>query len=132
MPVKSNPAHWRDPRHRWGLKGELVAMQFLERRGWQVLEHRFRMGRAEVDLVVRKGGLVAFVEVKTRRSARFGKPVEAVGWAKQREMHRVASAWMDRFGLPGDVYRFDVIGVMLSKQRLKVEHIKDAFWPGWR
>jgi putative endonuclease len=107
-------------------------MEFLQRRGWQVLEHRFRMGRAEVDLVVRKGALVAFVEVKTRRSARFGKPVEAVGWAKQRELHRVASAWVDRFGLPGDVYRFDVIGVMLSDQRSKVEHIKDAFWPGWR
>jgi putative endonuclease len=132
VPVKSDPASWRDPRQRLGLAGEEAAGRFLEERGWQVLEHRFRMGRLEIDLVVRKGSLVAFVEVKTRLGTRFGSPLEAVGRGKRREITRVALAWTDRHGGTGDTYRFDVIGVTLSGGQPKIEHVEGAFWPGWR
>lgn len=96
-------------------------------------DHRYRLGRLEVDVVARRGSVVAFVEVKTRRGAAFGGPFEAVGWRKQREMVRVARAWIDRHGRPGDVYRFDVIGVKLDRRGgIEVEHREDAFRPGWR
>ncbi len=133
VPIRSDPREWKDPRHRRGLRGEEIAKRYLMSLGWVVLAHRFRMGRLEIDLVVRKGTLVAFVEVKTRRSTAFGSPLEAVRWGKKREIVRVAQAWIDRHGRPDDVYRFDVIGVTLSPTAPSgIEHVENAFWPGWR
>jgi putative endonuclease len=114
------------------LEGELVAREFLETRGWRVVSHRFRLGRLEVDLIARRGLQVVFVEVKTRRGKAFGSPMEAVTWQKQREIVRVARGWMDRFGRPEDIYRFDVIGVTIGPSGTSVEHVEDAFRPGWR
>jgi putative endonuclease len=128
MPLRSDPADWRDPRHRQGVEGEEEAMDFLMRAGWVILAHRFRMGRLEIDLVARKDSLVAFVEVKTRMSRQFGSPLEAVTWSKQREIGRVAQAWMDRNGRPDDIYRFDVIGITrLAGGARRIEHVADAF-----
>ncbi|HEX9704006.1 MAG TPA: YraN family protein [Gemmatimonadales bacterium] len=126
--IRSDPEGWTDERHQRGLAGEQEAMRYLETRGFTVVAHRFRAGRIEIDLVVRRGDLVAFVEVKARRGEAFGSPLEAVTGAKRRELVRAARVWMDRFGRPGDVYRFDCIG--LTGNRL--EHVEDAFRPGWR
>ena len=126
--VKSDPNTWEDPRHREGLAGELQAIQYLVSQGWFVIAHRWRVGRIEVDLIVRRGKLVAFVEVKTRRGDAFGSPFEAVTGPKQREIVKVARAWMDRFGTSEDIYRFDCIAI----QNNKLTHLEDAFRPGWR
>ncbi len=132
MSIKSNPAEWTDKRQILGLKGENIAKRFLRRAGWEILHHRFRLGRLEVDLIAEKDGLVAFVEVKTRWSTRFGDPVEAVTWGKRREIIRVANGWMDRFGC-GRSARFDVIGIqMRDGTPVKLRHIEDAFRSGWR
>ncbi len=91
------------------------------------------MGRLEIDLVARRGSLVAFIEVKTRFSDAFGSPLEAVTANKQREIARVASAWIDRHGKAGDAYRMDVVGVTMGRSRPpKIEHVANAFRPGWR
>ena len=103
-------------------------MRFLATRGWEVVTHRFRAGRVELDLVARRGQLVAFIEVKVRQGESFGSPFEAVTGAKRREMVKAARVWMDRYGRPGDVYRFDCVGI--SGGRL--EYLEDAFRPGWR
>lgn len=133
MPVKSDPVTWTDKRHKRGLAGERIAERFLEAVGYRVLAHRFRLGRSEIDLIVRRGAVVAFVEVKTRRNAAFGSPLEAVRWAKQRQIVKVAQGWMDRHGSPTDEFRFDVIGVTLtSGGKARVQHVEDAFRPGWR
>ena len=71
--------------------------------------------------------MVAFVEVKARRGERFGDPVEAVGWRKQRELTRSAHVWIDRFGTPGLAYRFDVVGVLVHADRVRVRHVENAF-----
>ena len=108
-------------------------MRYLSFAGWTVTDHRFRMGRLEIDLVARRRDLVAFVEVKTRRGSGFGQPVEAVTWAKRREIARVAQAWIGRHGRPAFTYRFDVIGVTLSPAGPhRIEHVEDAFRVGWR
>jgi putative endonuclease len=103
-------------------------MRFLASRGWVVLAHRWRVGRIEIDIVARRGVLVAFIEVKARRGDSFGHPFEAVTGAKRREIVRAARAWIDRCGQPSDIYRFDCIGIMQGK----LEHLEDAFRPGWR
>ena len=128
MGFRSDPAEWKDSRHRLGADGEGIAREFLEERGWSILAQRFRMGRTELDLVARKNQIVAFVEVKTRMTTRFGSPLEAVPWHKQRDLGRVAQAWIDRKGVSTDIYRFDVIGItLLSGGRRRIEHVEDAF-----
>jgi putative endonuclease len=126
--VHSDPEQWSDPRHQRGLAGEEQAIRFLQSRGWDILAHRFRVGRIEIDLIARRGSLVAFIEVKARRGMAFGSPFEAVTGGKRREIVKVARVWMDRFGQRSDVYRFDCIGIVNNE----LEHLEDAFRPGWR
>ena len=123
---------WTDARHRRGYAGEKAAISHLLRLGWRIEAHRFRLGHHDLDVVARMGSLVAFIEVKTRRSSRFGQAVEAVGARKQAVMARLAQLWRLRFGLPGDRYRFDVIAVEEqgeSSTSPQLTHIEDA-WRG--
>ena len=114
-----------------GLQGEHVAARWLHVHGWEIAERRFRNGRRDIDLVATRneqaGRTVAFVEVKTRASADFGGPVSAVNWRKQRELCRSAKVWMSRFEKPGDIFRFDVIGVILGQEKVRVQHVENAF-----
>ena len=126
--VRTDPAAWTDDRHKRGLAGEKQAIQYLLARGWHIVAHRFRVGHTEIDLIARQGSLVAFVEVKARRGTAFGSPLEAVTGAKRRELVKAARVWVDRHGRPGDVYRFDCIAIIDHK----LEHLADAFRPGWR
>ena len=126
--LKTNPLSWTDPRHRQGEEAERLAADLLRREGYAVLEQRFRWHRHDVDVVARKGDLVVFVEVKARSSFRFGAAVEAVRWRKQREMVRAAAAWLQRYGRPGDVCRFDVVTIQAGR----VEWLQSAFRPLWR
>jgi putative endonuclease len=111
----------------FGELGERIAERWLERSGWRVLQRRFRSGHRDIDLVVERDGTVAFVEVKARRGEKFGQPVEAVNWRKQRELARSAKVWIDRHGRPPETYRFDVVGVLLCDGRVRVRHVPDAF-----
>ena len=112
-----------------GALGERIAARWLRRQGWTVVQHRFRSGHRDIDLVAERDGVVAFVEVKARRGHGLGDPVEAVRWRKRRELTRSAQAWVDRFGRPGQTFRFDVIGVLVTGRRARVKHLPDAF-PG--
>ena len=114
-----------------GEKGERIAEDYLARRGWRILERRFRSGHRDIDLVVERSGgdgrLIAFVEVKTRLSAAFGGPLGAVQWRKQREMAHAARDWMSRERQAGDIFRFDVVGIVYGSGVPEVVHIENAF-----
>jgi putative endonuclease len=119
---------WEDERQLLGLRGERIAIAFLTSCGWSVEAHRFKLGRHDLDLVIRKGKTVAFVEVKTRRSATCGTGVEAVSRRKQRDIARVASVWILRQGRPDDEYRFDVVAVQdVPGGEPLIEHVIDAW-----
>jgi putative endonuclease len=74
------------------------------------------------------GRLIAFVEVRTRLSTDFGTPAESVGWKKQRELARSARVWIASNRRSGDNYRFDVVGVIVGKGRVRIQYVPDAFW----
>lgn len=110
-----------------GDHGEGLAAAYLERAGWTILVRNFRMGRKEIDLVARRHEVVAFVEVKTRAGPGFGHPLEAITWKKRREIHQVASAWIDRFGRPEYTYRFDAVAVQVGGGAESVDHVENAW-----
>ena len=121
---------WEDQRQLLGLEGERMALGYLTACGWAIEAHRFRLGRHDVDLVARRGRLVAFVEVKTRRSGAFGSPLEAVSRRKQRDLAKTAALWIMRHGRSDDEYRFDLIGVQERRgEDLVIEHVEDAWRP---
>lgn len=119
-------------RQSMGKRGETVAARWLLVHGWSIVEHRFRNGHRDIDLIATRedrdaSRTVAFVEVKTRKANTFGGPVGAVNWRKQRELARSAKVWMARFQRPGDTFRFDVIGVILGEGNVRVQHVENAF-----
>ena len=114
-------------RQAFGELVERIAERWLRERGWLVVQRRFRSGHRDIDLVVERDGVVAFVEVKARRGDQFGGPVEAVNWRKQKELGRSARVWVSRHGRSHDAYRFDVVGVLVEGQRVRIRHVEDAF-----
>jgi putative endonuclease len=111
-----------------GFRGERIAERVLQRKGWRVIQRRFRDGHRDLDLIAERQGTVAFVEVKARSGDSFGTPVEAVDWRKKRELVRSARVWITRHGRAGEDYRFDVIGVLLAPDRVLVRHVENAFF----
>ena len=114
-------------RQAFGELGERIAERWLLRRGWRVVQRRFRNGHRDIDLVVERDGIVAFVEVKARKGAEFGGPVQAVDHRKRKQLERSALVWIDRHGRQAESYRFDVVGVLLSGATVRVCHVENAF-----
>jgi putative endonuclease len=107
-----------------GRDGERRAAWWLWLRGWRILDQRVRTPAGEVDIVARRGSLVAFVEVKTRKTA-----AELDFAIDERRLARVAAAaelLMPRYAAPGDDIRVDVI---LIAPRTLPRHIENA-WIG--
>jgi putative endonuclease len=116
-----------DARHELGRSGEELAARHYSRLGFEVLTRNFRRAGGEIDVVARRGRLVVFCEVKTRRSTRWGLPVEVVEPRKQARIKSVAAAWL-RAHKPGRVsLRFDVVSIVVSGNRVELEHFCDAF-----
>lgn len=106
-----------------------MAADYLESRGWVVVGRNVREGRKEVDLVVERDGIVAFVEVKTRRGVGFGHPLESITPAKRAEIAEVARAWVRKRILPpGTRIRFDAVAVLRGKGReIEILYLPDAW-----
>lgn len=114
-------------RQAFGELGERIAERWLRRRGWRVVQRRFRSGHRDIDLVVEREGTVAFVEVKARKGPDFGGPVQAVNYRKRKQLERSAMVWIDRHGREAEAYRFDVVGVLVDGAAVRVCHVENAF-----
>jgi putative endonuclease len=112
-----------------GRQGETRAAWFLRLRGYRILARNVRYPAGELDLVVRRGRVLAFVEVKSRQQTRCGTPAEAVGRVKQLRIARMAERYCrdHRIGRETRV-RFDVVSVYWTGWRFRIEHLRDAFY----
>ena len=112
-----------------GELGERVAVDFLKSEGRRVLYRNFRAPKGgEVDIVARDGKVLSFVEVKTRTSEDFGRPLNAVDREKELLIERGANAWLRLLGTREIPWRFDVVEVILKEGKLpKVGVVKDVF-----
>jgi putative endonuclease len=106
-----------------GAAGEARASEWYGQRGYEVVARNWRCRDGEIDLVLRHGITVVFAEVKTRSSAAFGVPAEAVTTSKQRRLRRLGAAWLDQSPWRPNAVRFDVVAVMGRR----VEVIEGAF-----
>jgi putative endonuclease len=111
-----------------GRIGESVAEGYLRLAGHRILERNMRLGRNEIDIVTADGPCLVFVEVKTRRGARFGSAAEAVGKEKLAGMRRAAGRYLSRPGAGRgfEEFRFDVVTVEVDRRmgRMTVEHVR--------
>jgi putative endonuclease len=108
-----------------GAYGERLAARYLRDQGMVVLERNWRCEAGELDLVLREGPALVLCEVKTRRDARRGHPLEAVGPEKVERLHRLAALWQEARGVrPADV-RLDVVGVLVPRRGdAVIEHVR--------
>lgn len=95
-----------------GRLGERLACRFLMGQGYDILARRYRGRWGEVDLIGLDGSILAFVEVKTRKSRLYGNPWEFVDWEKQQRFRRAAEEFIARFELVQYSYRFDIVAVI--------------------
>ena len=109
--------------------GESLAVAHLKARGCKILAQNYRALRGEIDVIVQDGRFLVFVEVKTRRSLKFGVPQAAVTQQKQKQISKIALAYLQAKNLWEVPCRFDVIGIHLSdrSELLHLEHIEGAF-----
>ena len=112
-----------------GAWGEDLALRYLTRRGYTLVERNYRTRRGEIDLIVRNEDILVFVEVKLRRTTGFGDPLEAVTPASKQPSAPLAEQYLYTDNQPDfDTLRFDVVGILADRTRgTRIEHIEDAF-----
>ncbi len=115
--------------HVVGKAGEEAAVQYLRQQGYQILERNYRCRFGEIDLIARDGRTLTFVEVKTRRSQRYGPAAAAVTLEKQRHLIKASQVYLVQRKKVNEFCRFDVVTVVMDAQQLRIELIKDAFQP---
>lgn len=113
---------------RLGAAGERRAAWFYRLRGWTVVARNVRSRGGEIDLIVRRGTTLAFVEVKTRQSLSAGAGYEAVDARKRRQLVDLAALWLARHPHAGEI-RYDVLSLHWTGRRFAVTHFADAFRP---
>lgn len=110
----------------FGTRGEELAREYLTANGYSILENNWRYRTHEVDIIAKKGDILAFVEVKTRSSKFLGEPEIFVSRTQQRAYVTVADAYIQKFNRPEEV-RFDIIAIVLNSTSMEVRHIPNAF-----
>ncbi len=109
-----------------GKKGEELAIEYLQKNEYSIVEKNYRFQKAEVDIIAQKENVLVIVEVKTRSTNYFGNPQDFVN---PKKIKLLVSA-IDNYVIENDLdieIRFDIIAVLKNKENYKIHHIKDAF-----
>jgi putative endonuclease len=114
-------------RQRLGRSGEALAEALLRTRGYRILERNYRTRIGEIDLIARDGKTLVFVEVKSRRSMRFGSAKAAVTMAKRRKLTMVALQYLKSTAETDAHARFDVVAIDQGGENPRLELVQNAF-----
>jgi putative endonuclease len=115
--------------HALGRAAEDFVARYLESEGCAILARRYRCERGEIDLIVKDGSVLAFVEVKARRRGDYGDPIHAVDWRKRRRLVDTARHYLRNEKHPKCECRFDVVSVRISGGKAHATWMRDAFRP---
>ncbi len=115
--------------HDLGIRGERIAQEYLRRQNFRLVELSYRFGRGEIDIIAYEKDVLVFVEVKTRGSSATSSPEEAVTPVKQRQIRRIAEAYLFHRRLEDVKCRFDVLAILFDpgSGEYRIRHYRDAF-----
>jgi len=116
-----------NPRQIFGEKGESIAVRYLKKKGYKILEKNYRTKLGEIDIIAKDKDTLVFVEVKSRRSWQFGNPKAAVTPAKQRKISKVALYYLKTNDRSNAKARFDVVTITATRDKSQIEMVKNAF-----
>lgn len=110
-----------------GKKGEDMAAQFLQKKGYKILVRNYRYQKGEVDIIAKKDDLLLAVEVKTRSTPEFGNPQDFVKPKQIQQLVKVVDYYIQDQGLEVEV-RFDIVAIIKNNVGTRIEHLEDAFF----
>lgn len=108
---------------KYGREGERQALEYLEGRGWRLVETNYQTRWGEIDLIMLEGATLIFVEVKRRQTMKYGLPEESISPFKQRHLVKAALCYIKERRVENQLMRFDAVSVSPEGIRL----IKNAF-----
>jgi putative endonuclease len=111
----------------FGEKGESIAVKQLKKEGYKILERNYRTKLGEIDIIAKDGEVITFIEVKARKSEKYGTPRHAVTPAKQKKISMVALSYLKEKKQFDKKARFDVVTINLKSSNSAVSIIKNAF-----
>ena len=114
-------------RQQYGKTSERLAAEYLRHKGYRIIETNYRSPVGEIDIIARDKDTLVLVEVKARRSSRFGSPKGAVTPAKQRKISMAALDYLKRANLEDIRARFDVVAIDTTGGKTDIEVVRNAF-----
>jgi len=111
-----------------GKIGEQQAFKYLKKKKFKIIKQGFQLYKGEIDIIAYDGDTLVFVEVKTRRNYKYGRPEEAVTPAKQQQIQKIAQAFLTKNHIEDIKCRFDVLALLYDRdKKFRIEHFIDAF-----
>jgi len=110
-----------------GKKGEQLAVDFLLKNGYKIIERNYRFDKAEVDIIAKKENILAVIEVKTRSTTDFGNPQDFVKPKQIKNLVKAVDEYINENDLDIEV-RFDIIAIVKKKKGFEIEHLENAFY----
>lgn len=108
-----------------GRRGEQVAVEYLQRAGFRILDRNWRCADGEIDIVAAERRVLVVCEVKTRSGTGFGTPAEAVTRVRRSRLRRLAARWLIAHGVLFDEVRIDVLGLVVDRAgKFTIEHVR--------
>ena len=110
-----------------GKKGEQLAVDYLLKNNYAIVERNYRFDKAEVDIIAKQKDILAIIEVKTRSTSDFGDPQDFV---KPKQIQRLVKA-VDEYVTENDLdveVRFDIIAIVKSGKSYNIEHLENAYY----
>lgn len=110
-----------------GKKGEQLAVDFLLKNGYDIVERNYRFQKAEIDIIAQKADTLAVVEVKTRSTSDFGNPQDFVQPKQIQRLVKAVNEYVVSNALDVEV-RFDIVAIVKEGKAFKIEHLENAFY----
>jgi putative endonuclease len=111
-----------------GKKGESIAAGYLSENGYEIIEKNYKYGKGEIDIIAGRDDVLVFVEVKTRQNLEFGPPELAVNLQKQRQIKKIAKAYLYKNQISNLDCRIDLIAIVYKDSNdYTLNHIQNAF-----
>ncbi|MFK7033308.1 YraN family protein [Flavobacterium oreochromis] len=110
-----------------GKQGEQIAVDYLLKNGYEILEQNYQARKGEIDIIARKEDWLIVIEVKTRTSVEYGNPEDFVNKKKIKLLVKAIDEYVEKTNLDLEI-RFDIISVIKKNENNTIEHLVDAFY----